>query len=193
MNDDLLFLTVTEQAKLLKSRKISSVELTQGYLQALRTRGTALHAVAEVVEEVALQQAQQADMEITSGKYRGVLHGIPYGAKDLFATKGVPTRWGSPAHQQQVFDDDATVIERLRHAGAVLVAKLAMIELAGAGGYEFAHASSTGACRRGWFRAGHGDMGFHHCPCRFLRGDRLAPHVRTGESVWSHGTIVDDG
>jgi len=150
MNDDLLFLTVTEQAKLLKSRKISSVELTQGYLQALRTRGTALHAVAEVVEEVALQQAQQADMEITSGKYRGVLHGIPYGAKDLFATKGVPTRWGSPAHQQQVFDDDATVIERLRHAGAVLVAKLAMIELAGAGGYEFAHASSTGACLNPW-------------------------------------------
>ncbi len=150
MNDDLLFLTVTEQAKLLQSRKISSVELAQTYLQALRTRGAALHAVAEIAEEVALQQAQLADREIASGKYRGVLHGIPYGAKDLFATKGIPTRWGSPAHREQVFDHDATVIERLRQAGAVLVAKLAMIELAGAGGYEFAHASLTGACLNAW-------------------------------------------
>lgn len=150
MSDDLLYLTVTEQAKLLKSRKISSVELTEAYLQALRTRGTTLHAVAEIAEEVAMQQARQADREIASGKYRGVLHGIPYGAKDLFATKGIPTRWGSPAHRDQVLDYDATVIERLQKAGAVLVAKLAMIELAGAGGYEFAHASVTGACLNPW-------------------------------------------
>jgi aspartyl-tRNA(Asn)/glutamyl-tRNA(Gln) amidotransferase subunit A len=150
MSDDLLFLTITEQAKLLQSRKVSSVELTQAYLQALHTRATALHAVAEIAEEVALQQARQADREIASGKYRGVLHGIPYGAKDLFATKGIPTRWGSPAHRDQILDYDATVIERLRQAGAVLIAKLAMIELAGAGGYEFAHASVTGACRNPW-------------------------------------------
>ncbi|MCS6830811.1 MAG: amidase [Armatimonadota bacterium] len=150
MSEHLLFLTVTEQATLLKSRKISSVELTQAYLQVLRTRGTALHAVAEITEATALQQAQQADKEIASGKYRGTLHGIPYGAKDLFATKGIPTRWGSPAHRDQTLDYDATVIERLRKAGAVLVAKLAMIELAGAGGYEFAHASLTGACLNPW-------------------------------------------
>jgi aspartyl-tRNA(Asn)/glutamyl-tRNA(Gln) amidotransferase subunit A len=152
MDDEVLFLTVTQQAKLLKSRKISSVELTQAYLQALRARGEALRAVAEVTEEVALQQARQADKEIASGKYRGVLHGIPYGAKDLFATKGIPTRWGSPAHRDQMFDHDAAVIERLQRAGAVLVAKLAMIELAGAGGYEFAHASVTGACLNPWDR-----------------------------------------
>ena len=150
MSDDLLFLTVTEQAKLLRSRKISSVELTQAYLQALRTRATALRAVAEIAEQVALPQAQQADREIASGKYRGVLHGIPYGAKDLFATKGIPARWGSPAHRDQCFDYDASVIEQLHRAGAVLVAKLAMIELAGAGGYEFAHASLTGACLNPW-------------------------------------------
>jgi aspartyl-tRNA(Asn)/glutamyl-tRNA(Gln) amidotransferase subunit A len=150
MNDEVLFLTVTEQARLLKSRKISSVELTQAYVQALRTRGVALRAVAEIAEEVALQQARQADQEMAYGKYRGVLHGIPYGAKDLFATKGIPTRWGSPAHRNQIFDHDATVIERLRGAGAVLVAKLAMIELAGAGGYEFAHASVTAACLNPW-------------------------------------------
>lgn len=150
MSDEVLFLPLTEQARLLRSRKISSVELTQASLQALRTRGTALRAVAEVAEELALQQARQADQEIASGKYRGVLHGIPYGAKDLFATRGIPTRWGFPAHRDQLLDYDATVIERLRQAGAVLVAKLAMIELAGAGGYEFAHASLTGACLNPW-------------------------------------------
>lgn len=152
MNDDLLFLTVTEQAKLLKSRKVSSVELTQAYLSALEERAKPLNAVAEITADLAMEQAQQADREIASGRYRGVLHGIPYGAKDLFATKGIPTRWGSPAHHQQVFDHDATVIERLRRAGAVLVAKLAMIELAGAGGYEYAHASATGACLNPWNR-----------------------------------------
>ncbi|MDW8103992.1 MAG: amidase [Armatimonadota bacterium] len=150
MSDDVLFLPLTEQARLIRSRKVSSLELTQAYLQALRRRGTALRAVAEVTEEVALQQARQADRDIAAGRYRGVLHGIPYGAKDLFATKGIPTRWGSPAHRDQRLDYDATVIERLRQAGAVLVAKLAMIELAGAGGYEFAHASLTGACLNPW-------------------------------------------
>ncbi|MGQ9487897.1 MAG: amidase [Armatimonadota bacterium] len=150
MRDDLLFLTITEQAKLLKSRKVSSVELTQAYLSALETRGKSLNAIAEITAELAIKQARQADKEIADGKYRGALHGIPYGAKDLLATKDIPTRWGSPAHKEQVFDEDATVIERLRNAGAVLVAKLAMIELAGAGGYEYAHASLTGACLNPW-------------------------------------------
>ncbi len=152
MNDDLLYLTITEQAKLLKTRKVASVELTEAYLSALEARGKSLRAVAEVTAELALEQAKQADREIASGKYRGVLHGVPYGAKDLFATRGIPTRWGSPAHREQVFDHDAAVIERLRDAGAVLVAKLAMIELAGAGGYEYAHASLTGACLNPWNR-----------------------------------------
>lgn len=150
MTDDLLFLAVTEQAKLLKSRKTSSVELTQAYLSALETRGKPLRAVAEITAELAMEQARQADKEIASGRYRGVLHGIPYGAKDLLATKGIPTRWGSPAHKEQVFEEDATVIQRLCQAGAVLVAKLAMIELAGAGGYEYAQASLTGACLNPW-------------------------------------------
>lgn len=150
MDESLLYLTVAEQARLLRSRKLSSVELTRNYLQALRTRGVALRALAELTEELALREAALADKEIASGRYRGALHGIPYGAKDLFATKGIPTRWGSPAHRKQVFDYDATVIERLRQAGAVLASKLAMIELAGAGGYEFAHASLTGACLNPW-------------------------------------------
>lgn len=153
MSDELLFLTATEQAKLLKSRKLSCVELTQAYITALETRGKSLNAVAEITDDLAMEQARQADKEIASGKYRGVLHGIPYGAKDLFATKGIPTCWGSPAHKGQVFDFDATAIERLRYAGAVLVAKVAMVELAGAGGYEYAHASATGACLNPWNRS----------------------------------------
>jgi aspartyl-tRNA(Asn)/glutamyl-tRNA(Gln) amidotransferase subunit A len=144
--DDLLFSSATELGKLIRARKFSSVEITKAYLDALDSRGRALNALAELTRELALDQAKQADREIKAGRLRGPLHGVPYGAKDLLATKGVPTRWGSPAHKDQVFDYDATVVERLRNAGAVLVAKLAMIELAGGGGYEYAHASITGPC-----------------------------------------------
>ncbi len=150
MSEELLFLTAAEQAQLMRAGKLSSVELTRAYLDALKTRGMALNAVATLTESLALQQAEQADRERQAGRIRSPLHGIPYGAKDLFATRGIPTTWGSPAHQNQQFDEDATVITRLREAGAVLVAKLAMIELAGGGGYEYAHASATGACRNPW-------------------------------------------
>jgi aspartyl-tRNA(Asn)/glutamyl-tRNA(Gln) amidotransferase subunit A len=150
MSRELLFLTATEQARLMRAGKLSSVELTRAYLDALKTRGMALNAVVMLTESLALQQAEQADKERKAGRVRSPLHGIPYGAKDLFATRGLPTTWGSPAHQNQLFDYDATVITRLREAGAVLIAKLAMIELAGGGGYEYAHASATGACRNPW-------------------------------------------
>jgi aspartyl-tRNA(Asn)/glutamyl-tRNA(Gln) amidotransferase subunit A len=150
MSGDWLFLTVAEQARLMRQGKLSSVELTRAYLDALKTRGQSLRAVVTITEDLALQQAEQADRERKAGRVRSPLHGIPYGAKDLFATRGIPTTWGSPVHQNQMFDEDATVIRRLREAGAVLVAKLAMIELAGGGGYEYAHASATGACLNPW-------------------------------------------
>src|SRR5262249_48951050 len=118
--------------------------LTTLYLDRLDTQGRSLNAVAELTRELALQQAKQADAELAEGKARSPLHGVPYGAKELLATKGIPTRWGSPAHKEQIFDHDATVIERLREAGAVLVGKLAMVELAGGGGYEYAAASLHG-------------------------------------------------
>jgi aspartyl-tRNA(Asn)/glutamyl-tRNA(Gln) amidotransferase subunit A len=145
--DDLLFSSATELGKLIRARKVSSVELTKASLDALDARGRELNALAELTRELALDQAEQADREVKEGRIRSPLHGVPYGAKDLLATKGIPTRWGSPTHKDQVFDYDATVVERLRNAGAVLVAKLAMIELAGGGGYEYAHASITGPCR----------------------------------------------
>jgi aspartyl-tRNA(Asn)/glutamyl-tRNA(Gln) amidotransferase subunit A len=94
-----------------------------------------------------MTQAQQAQQEIAAGRYRGPLHGVPYGAKDLLATRGIPTSWGARPLVNQVIDQDAVVIQRLRDAGAVLVAKLAMIELAGGLGYKTANASATGPAR----------------------------------------------
>ena len=140
------FDTIRDLAAALKTKKVSSVELTRAALDGLRTLGRAHNAVAEITEELALSQARKADA--TEGK--SLLHGIPYGAKDLLATKGIPTRWGSPGHAEQVFDHDAKVIERLTSAGAVLVAKTEMIELAGGGNYNVANASRQGPCMSAW-------------------------------------------
>src|SRR5205823_6970158 len=95
-------------------------------------------------------QARAADREIKAGRYRGPLHGVPYGAKDLLATRGIPTTWGAEPYKDQVFDYDATIVRKLREAGAILVAKLAMVELAGAFGYNNADASFSGPCRNPW-------------------------------------------
>jgi aspartyl-tRNA(Asn)/glutamyl-tRNA(Gln) amidotransferase subunit A len=142
--------SATELGALLWQKRISSVELTTLYLERLETQGKALNALAELTRDLALEQARQADAELAAGKTRGPLHGVPYGAKDLLATAGIPTRWGSPAHKDQVFDFDAEVIVRLRNAGAVLLGKLAMVELAGGGGYEFPAASLHGPGRCPW-------------------------------------------
>lgn len=128
--DDLAFLPVTALAPLIQRRDVSSTDLTRMYLARLKKYDPTLHCVVTLTEELALAQAAQADKEIRAGRYRGPLHGIPWGAKDLFATKGIPTTWGAAPYQNQVFDYDATVVERLREAGAVLVAKLSMGALA---------------------------------------------------------------
>src|SRR5581483_2122548 len=128
--DVLAFYSVEELAALIKSRQITSEQLTRLYLDRLKKYGPKLNCVVTLTEDLALQQARCADREIANGKYRGPLHGIPYGAKDLLATKGIKTTWGSVPYKDQVFDEDATVIKRLEAAGAVLVAKLSMGELA---------------------------------------------------------------
>ena len=128
--DDLAFLPVTALAPLVQRREVSSTDLTKMYLARLKKFGPKLNCVVTLTEDLALAQAAQADKEIRAGKYRGPLHGIPWGAKDLFATKGIPTTWGAGPFQNQVFDYDATIVERLREAGAVLVAKLSMGALA---------------------------------------------------------------
>jgi aspartyl-tRNA(Asn)/glutamyl-tRNA(Gln) amidotransferase subunit A len=119
-------------------------------LRRLEAFGPKLGAVVTVTRERALAQAHRANQELLAGKDRGPLHGIPYGAKDLLATKGIPTTWGAEPLRDQVFDHDATVVERLEEAGAVLVAKLAMVELAGGLGYNNPDASFTGPGRTPW-------------------------------------------
>src|ERR687885_1275656 len=150
ITNDTLFLSVAELAGQIRARKLSPVELTEGYLQRLETVGKRLNAVAYVMRETALREARQAEDEIRRGRYRGPLHGVPYGVKDLCATREAPTTWGATPYKDQRFDYDATIVTRLREAGAVLLGKLAMIELAGGMGYNEADASWTGACRTPW-------------------------------------------
>jgi Asp-tRNA(Asn)/Glu-tRNA(Gln) amidotransferase A subunit family amidase len=128
--EDLAFATVPQLAELLRTRKITSTELTNMYLARLKKFGPKLISVVTLTEELALKQAAAADAEIKRGRYRGPLHGIPWGAKDLFATKGIKTTWGAEPYRDQVIDYDSTVVERLNEAGAVLVAKLSMGALA---------------------------------------------------------------
>jgi Asp-tRNA(Asn)/Glu-tRNA(Gln) amidotransferase A subunit family amidase len=128
--EDLAFLPVTALAPLLRRRDVTSTELTKMYLDRLKKYGAKLNNVVTLTEDLALAQAAQADNEIRGGRYKGPLHGIPWGAKDLFATKGILTTWGAGPYQKQIIDHDATVVERLRDAGAVLVAKLSLGALA---------------------------------------------------------------
>jgi len=148
--DEIFFSTVAELAPQIRAQRLSPVELAEGYLRRLETHGRRLGAVATVMRESALREAREAEAEIRRGRYRGPLHGVPYGAKDLLATREAPTTWGAAPYRDQRFDFDATVIRRLREAGAVLVAKLSMVELAGGMGYNRADASLTGACLTPW-------------------------------------------
>ncbi|MGI9107290.1 MAG: amidase [Pyrinomonadaceae bacterium] len=150
LTEDTFFSSIAELAAQIRAGKLSPVELTEGYLVRLERFGARLGAVATVMRESALREARQAEKEIRAGRSRGLLHGIPYGAKDLLATRDAPTTWGATPYKDQRFDYDATVITKLREAGAILVAKLAMVELAGGMGYNQADASLTGACRTPW-------------------------------------------
>jgi len=147
---DFAFLSVVELGGLLRQRKTSATELATYCLDRLERLGPRFNAVVTVSRERALAEAAEADREIRQGKWRGALHGIPYGVKDLLAAKGYPTTWGAEPYRQQTFDSDATVVERLGAAGAVLVGKLAMVELAGGMGYNQANASFTGPGRTPW-------------------------------------------
>jgi Asp-tRNA(Asn)/Glu-tRNA(Gln) amidotransferase A subunit family amidase len=128
--DALAFYTVRDLAELIRTKKITSTQLTRLALDRLRKFDDSLHCVITLTEELALQQAAQADTEIAAGNYRGPLHGIPYGAKDLLAARGYRTTWGARPYKDQVLDYDATVIAKLHEAGAVLVAKLSLGALA---------------------------------------------------------------
>ena len=126
----LALLPVTALSRLVERRQVTSLDLTRVYLDRLKRYGSRLNCVVTLTEDRALEQAAEADREIGAGRYRGPLHGIPWGAKDLFAARGARTTWGARPYAQQIIDQDATVVERLNHAGAVLVAKLSMGALA---------------------------------------------------------------
>jgi aspartyl-tRNA(Asn)/glutamyl-tRNA(Gln) amidotransferase subunit A len=148
--EDIFYLSVTELAKRIESKKLSPVELTHVYLDRSQKLGPRFNAYARLTPEIALEQAKAAEKEIQRGHYRGPLHGIPYAAKDLLAVKGIPTTWGAKPYANQVFDYDATVIEHLNRVGAVMIGKASMIELAGGMGYRFASASLQGETKNPW-------------------------------------------
>jgi Asp-tRNA(Asn)/Glu-tRNA(Gln) amidotransferase A subunit family amidase len=127
---ELAFFSIRELAELIRTRAISSEELTRLFISRLKKYDSQLHCVITITEELAIAQARKADAEIAAGKYRGVLHGIPYGAKDLLAVKEYKTTWGAMPFKDQYLDVDATVIQKLEKAGAVLVAKLTLGALA---------------------------------------------------------------
>ena len=150
LNEDILFLSVTELSKRVRSRQLSPVELTESYLERSRNLAPKLNAYATLTPDLALKQARAAEKEIAAGKYRGPLHGIPYAAKDLLAVRGYPTGWGAKPYSDQRFEYDAAVIKKLEAAGAVLLGKAAMIELAGGMGYRYASASASGPAHNPW-------------------------------------------
>ncbi len=147
---ELTWLTLPELGRLLRGRKVSAVELASHFLDRLERLGPVYNAVVTVLREPALAEARQRDADLAAGRDRGPLHGIPYGAKDLLAAEGAPTTWGAQPYRDQMLKGDATVVRRLREAGAVLCAKLAMVELAGGMGYNQAFASFTGPGRSPW-------------------------------------------
>jgi Asp-tRNA(Asn)/Glu-tRNA(Gln) amidotransferase A subunit family amidase len=128
--NELAFYSIYQLASLLKTKKISSVQLTAFFIKRLKQYGDTLHCVISLTEDIAMKQAKKADEEFAKGIYRSPLQGIPYGLKDLFAVKGTKTTFGTPPYQDQVIDEDAFVYKQLERAGAVLVAKLSMGELA---------------------------------------------------------------
>jgi aspartyl-tRNA(Asn)/glutamyl-tRNA(Gln) amidotransferase subunit A len=153
MNADrsaLAFASIRQLGALLREGKTTPTELVHYYIGRLERVGRQLNAVVTITADLALREAKRAEEELAAGHDRGPLHGIPYGAKDLLATTGIPTTWGAVPLRNQMLSPDATVVERLRNAGAILVAKLAMVELAGGLGYNQPNASLTGPGINPW-------------------------------------------
>lgn len=146
-----VFMPIRELGELVRTQQLSPVDLAETFLARLESIGPRYNAVVTVTRERAMEQARRAESEITAGDYKGPLHGIPYGAKDLLATSnGIPTTWGAAPFREQVFDHDAAVVRRLDDAGAPLAAKLAMVEIAGGMGYRQPNASFTGPGMTPW-------------------------------------------
>lgn len=149
-DESLAWASIPELGQQLRTGKTTAVGLAEYFLDRLERIGPKYHAVVTMTRDRALAEARQADADLRAGKDHGALHGIPYGAKDLIAVPGYPTSWGAGPLKGQTFEEEATVITKLRAAGAVLCAKLAMVELAGGFGYQQADASFTGPGLNAW-------------------------------------------
>ena len=152
LRDDVWFASIAELSPEIRAGRLSPIELTRGFLDRIARWNEELNAFAHVTPALALEQAARAAAEIHNRRWRGPLHGIPYAAKDLFDTKGVPTAWGTTFLRDRVPDANATVVDRLEAAGAILLGKSAMVEFAGCLGYRHAHASASGPGRNPWDR-----------------------------------------
>jgi aspartyl-tRNA(Asn)/glutamyl-tRNA(Gln) amidotransferase subunit A len=152
MDDSVFFATITELNDRLRKREFSAVELARAFCDRLEKLGPRYNALALLLRESAVAQARDVDGDLKRGRSRGPLQGVPWGAKDLLAVAGQVTTWGARPYAAQVFDFDATVVRKLARGGAVLTGKLAMVELAGGGGYRFANASLFGPGLNPWDR-----------------------------------------
>ncbi len=215
MSDDLAFASIPELGRLLRARKLTAGELAELFLERLERFGPRFNCVVTVTPERALAAAARADRDLKAGRIHGPLHGIPFGVKDLLAVAGYPTTWGAEPYRGQTFDTDATVVARLDAAGAVLVAKLAMVELAWDGvqpGECLVHRSREDALEPGLLerrlvlrprlgrrgRTGavrHRIRDFRLDPhaVRVLRHHGPASHLWAGEPSRGDGAGVDDG
>jgi aspartyl-tRNA(Asn)/glutamyl-tRNA(Gln) amidotransferase subunit A len=151
-DDSIFFAPVTELSRRLRAREFSAYELTEAFCNRLEKIGPRYNALALALREPALRKAKDVDRDLKRERYRGPLQGIPYGAKDLLSYGGQPTAWGAAPYAGQVFEENATVISKLEKTGAILIGKLAMVELAGGGGYRFPAASATGPGLNPWDR-----------------------------------------
>jgi aspartyl-tRNA(Asn)/glutamyl-tRNA(Gln) amidotransferase subunit A len=152
IGDDLFFATIPEINARLKAKDVSAEELTRAFVDRLQQYGPRYNALALLLPQEALRKARTVDQDLKRGRLRGPLQGIPYGAKDLISYAGQPTTWGAKPYAAQVFDYNATVVDKLDAVGAVIAAKLSTVELAGGGGYTRASASLTGPSLNPWDR-----------------------------------------
>ena len=149
VSNDVFFNSISELSKRLRAKEFSCVELTRAFCDRLERFGPRYNALALSLRQEALRQARDVDEELKRGRTRGPLQGVPYGAKDLLAVRKQPTTWGARPFAGQIFDYDARVIQKLTSAGAILVGKLSMVELAGGGNYHSASASLRGIADSG--------------------------------------------
>ncbi len=180
-DDDLAFSSISELGALLRQGAVSPVDLARLYLERLRRVGRSLNAVVTIMDDVAIREASLAEAELRGGLDRGPLHGIPYGLKDIVAAVGAPTTWGAAPFRDQTFAHDATIVRKLRGAGAILVAKLATIEIAGGMGYDNPDAAISGPPRNPWD------------PTRWTNGSSSGPSAAVGAAAVPFAIGSDTG